>query len=331
MSAKPGVTLQINLAPTDLPHARHILPHQLRQWGNQVDQTLLVVDLHRSRGPYAEGWSERLPGLRRLIEECCAEHPNVRAIDVDYSAATADDLAGHFFGGRRVPEKDWNGTPFYSYFFGLWAAEHRFVLHSDSDMMYGGGSPTWVAEAIELLAARPDVLACSPFPGPPSADGRIRSQSLEPEPYSSLALRAINVSTRVFFLDRDRFHDRISVLPLTRPPRYRVLQATVDGNPPYDLVEVIISRAMRARRMVRIDFLGRPPGMWCLHPPYRSQTFYDRLPRLIEAVESGNVPEAQRGDHDVNDSMVDWTGARRPVWRRVSRHLDMMVRNVTRR
>jgi hypothetical protein len=47
-----ATTLQINLTPTDLLHLIHILPHQLRQFGGQVDEMLLTVDLHQSRGRF---------------------------------------------------------------------------------------------------------------------------------------------------------------------------------------------------------------------------------------------------------------------------------------
>ena len=45
-----GITLQVNLAPSDLPHAIHTIPHQLRRWRAQVDEVLLTVDLRRSTG-----------------------------------------------------------------------------------------------------------------------------------------------------------------------------------------------------------------------------------------------------------------------------------------
>jgi hypothetical protein len=69
--------------------------------------------------------------------------------------------------------------------------------------------------------------------------------------------------------------------------------------------------------------------MWHLHPPYRCQDFYAKLPSLIERVERGDVPEAQRGDHDINDSLVDWTEARqrlrenrwwKRLWQRCFKH-----------
>jgi hypothetical protein len=331
MTKSTGVSLQINLAPTDLPHARYTLPHQLRQWGDQVDEIVLVLDLHQSRGRYAEGWSERLPGMRRLLADCCARYPHARTVDVDYSPDVVKAISQKYFGVDAMHAKDWQGGPFYSYYFGFEAISHDYILHMDADMMYGGGSPTWIAEAIELLAERPDVVICSPLPGPPTAGGELRSQTLEREPYTSLAYRAHGISTRIFFADMRRFYERMTPMPILRPPVRLWLQALVDGNPPWYGGEAIMSHAMVERGLVRVDFLGEGPGMWSVHPPYRSKLFYDRLPAMIEEVETGRVPEAQRGHHDVHDSMVDWTSARRlvhPLWRRVIKHKRLFVRNV---
>ncbi len=320
-----GVTLQINLAPTDLPHARHILPHQLRQWAGQVDEVLLSLDLHRSRGRYAEGWEERLPGMLKLIEECCAQYPHARSHEVDYGDAEAKAISQALFGGKPVPAKDWNGAPFYAYCSGLYHASYNYIIHMDSDMLCGGGSQTWVAEAVSLLQERSDLLACNPLAGPPTADGVLHSQTLEREPFSSPAYRSPHLSTRIFLMDRSRLEALISPpLPLL-PFKRRILQALVEGNPPYRALEDIISQAMGERGSSRIDFLGQAPGMWTLHPPYRSQLFYDRLPDLIAQVETGNVPEGQRGYHDMNDSMIDWSSARKPLWQRKAKRVQVIL------
>ena len=118
------------------------------------------------------------------------------------------------------------------------------------------------------------------------------------------------MSTRLFLLDRGRFRSAIGALAPTPPPSLRSrIKAFVEGNPSADLPEHLFTREMRRRRMVRRDFLGTAPGMWSLHPPYRCADFYGKLPDLISRIETGNVPEAQRGDHDINGSLVDWTEA----------------------
>ncbi|MGA2283426.1 MAG: hypothetical protein ABSH07_07080 [Candidatus Dormibacteria bacterium] len=313
------LTLQINLAPTDLPHARWILPHQLRCWLGQVDEVVLTVDLHRSHNRYGAAWEQRLPGLRSLLTECCRQHPSVRTHDVDYSPEARAVVAEMFFGGAAVPAKDRLGAPFYSYFAGLAETATPYVLHMDSDMLYGGGSQTWAAEARTLMEARPDVLACNPLPGPPTADGSLRSQSLEREALPTLAFCAGQLSTRLFIIDMERLRS-LAPLPLLHPDAGHSMLARLEGHPPYQPAEASLTRAMAGRGMKRIDFLGAAPGMWAIHPPFRSALFYERLPELVQSVEEGQVPEEQRGRHDMGDSMIDWSSARRPRWRRMLTH-----------
>ena len=334
MQTSSGVTLQINLAPSDWLHAKYILPHQLRQWAKQVDEVLLTLDLHRSHGRFAEGWEERRPKVQHLIHECCAKYSNVRSQEVDYSPEVAVDVSARFFGGRSIPPKDFRGGPFYSYFFGLYAAKHNYVFHLDSDMMFGGGSSTWIVEAIQLLAKSPDVLVCCPFPGPPTSDGHLYSQVAESTPHPSLALAFIFscLSSRVFLLDKNRFNSQIKHLPLTYAPVHGIIKALIEGNYPYALPEEILTNAMLKHSLVRVDFLGEQPGMWSLHPPYRSENFYQGIPELIQKIETGHIPEAQRGNHDVSDILVDWTSARAALkqnrwWKRLGQKLKQKVLN----
>jgi hypothetical protein len=324
MSEKMPVTLQINLAPTDLPHATHILPHQLRQWGGQVDEILFNVDLHRSRGKFGEGWQARLPGLRRLIHECCARYPHARSVDVDYSEESQQAVAAAYGLRRRIPIKDYRGAPFYAYLSALNAAQNDLVFHLDSDILFGGGSQTWIGEALAVLASRPEVLACNPLPGPPTPDATLRSQVLEREPMTSQAFRSPGLSTRLFVLDRRRLCD----LPMQRPSLRRSLGAWADGNPRLETAERSISDLMAREAWVRVDFLGQDPGMWAIHPPYRSATFYERLPALIDEIERGDIPDGQRGHHDVEDCLVDWTSVRPSHRGQVGTHLRLLRQRI---
>ena len=321
------VTLQINLAPSDWRHAQYILPHQLRQWAKQVDEVLLTLDLHRSQGRFGAGWETGVTKIRHLIDDCCASYPNTFLNEVDYSPEVIVQVSAMFFGGQSIPPKDYRGGAFYSYFFGLFSAKHNYVLHIDSDMLFGGGSSTWISEAIKLLAENSDVLVCAPHPGPPSNDGKLRSQVAKPEPYLSPAFRFDFFSSRIFLLDRSRFTSRLKDLKIDLAPPRGIIKALVEGNYPYNLPEEIKTKAMSRHCLYRVDFLGQSPGMWSLHPPYRSESFYQQLPELIHKIETGNVPEAQRGVHDINDSLVDWTTARTALrqnrwWKRLRKRVQ---------
>lgn len=64
-----GVTLQINLAPFDLLTVRCTVPHQIRQFGGQVDEILFILDTRFMRGRYARQYAERLDGMRGLLRD----------------------------------------------------------------------------------------------------------------------------------------------------------------------------------------------------------------------------------------------------------------------
>ncbi len=298
------VTLQISLAPSDFAHARHLLAHQVKTWRPQVAEILLTIDTHRSAGRFSARWTEGTDKIFPLAESIL----DARVLAVDYGPAAQQKVADIFFGGKTpIPAKDFRGGPYYSYFFGLAAATHDYVLHLDSDMFFGGLSPHWLAEAIADQNAHPNVVFSSPLPGPPTADGQLRSQPAHTVPKQPCAFDFDSMSTRLFLVSRTRLTSTFGPLRPHRPSLRNTLKALVEKNPPHALPEDMLTDLMRQKRCVRREFLGSAPGMWHLHPPYRCEDFYNKIPELIRRCETGNIPEAQRGDHDINASLVDWS------------------------
>ena len=299
----PPVTLQISLAPSDYAHARELLAHQTRVWRGQVAEILLTIDTHRSSGRFSAKWEEgreKIIPLAKSIE-------GARVVNIDYGADAQARVAAEFFGGRPVPAKDFRGGPYYSYFFALNAASHDHVLHADSDMFFGGLSPTWLDEALADQAAHPEVLFSAPLPGPPASDGRLHSQQAVPIPGRAHAHDFDTISTRLFLMSRSRFRAAVGALRPRHPSFRNTLKALIEKNPAQDLPEHLFTGALRAKNLVRREFLGASPGMWHLHPPYRCADFYAKLPALIARCETGEIPDAQRGEHDFNASLVDWS------------------------
>lgn len=310
------------MAPVDLPIARHTLPHQLRQLGSQVAEIQFTLDLHKSRGRFGTAAEERRPALEELLRDLCDRHPHARIAVVDYDADANRAVGARFFGGRRVPAKNHYGGAIYSYFYGWHVASHDLVFHLDCDMLLGGGSQTWVADAIALLRSRDDTVLVSPFPGPPPDAGlpqdaltRHAGTSRRPPRRlpGELAYAFPNASSRLLLFDRVEFAERLGPLPLARPKARSFVRAVLEGHSPYETPEAMITLQLNQRDLWRVDLLGSAPGMWSLHPAMRSDEFYDALPDLVRRVERGDVPDAQRGDYDVNDSMVDWSSARRAL------------------
>jgi hypothetical protein len=235
----------------------------------------------------------------------------------------------YFATSADYPEKAFDGGPFHVYFYGLLKADADYVVHMDGDMLFGGGSQDWVDEAVGWLENTPNALFACPLPGPPRADSSLAADlhtsfpgvaGLQaPERLSAdyPAYRFKSVSTRIFVLDQRRFDARLGALDIIRPSSMRRLRARLYRQSPLSMpAEEVLTAAMIQHGLCRIDFLGSGRGMYSLHPPYRSETFYRELPNLIARIEIGDIPEQQRGACDVNSSMIDWTDALQQFTRR---------------
>jgi len=316
---KNPVTLQISLAPSDFRHARQLLPHQIRTWRDQVSEILLTVDLHRSAGRFSTHWEEG----RKQIFELARSIEGAQVIEVDYGAAAMQRVANEFFGGNApVPVKDFRGGPYFSYFFALSQATFDHVLHLDSDMLFGGGSSSWLEEALADQSTDAKVLFSAPLPGPPTEDGQLCSQEASRLSGKPHIHDFDTMSTRLFLLSRNRFSQKIGALHQRRPSVRSVIKATIEKNPRADLPEHLFSAAMQEHGLIRREFLGTSAGMWHLHPPYRCADFFSKLPSLVNRCETDQLPAEQRGYHDINESLVDWSEARTRLrgnrwWRRL--------------
>ena len=308
-----NATLQVTLAPLDVRFARHTLGHLVRRWGPQVGEVLLVVDQRES--PF-RALTEKadVKGARAELDAVIAEleHPRLRVVEVDRSSAARRATAARF-GARRLPESDFRGRPYYTYLFGLAAARNPYVLHVDSDMMFGGGSATWIAEAIAWFGRDETLVACNPLPGPPRPDGVLRGQ--EGYPYKNAgdaAYRFENLSTRVFLADMGRFEARLGTLAGKRIPTLRsVVGSALRRQVNWMTLEERVTLAMHQSGSGRLDFLGDGAGMWSVHPIDRSEAFYQHLGSLIALLEAGETPtDGQLGHYDLDASMIALAAAR---------------------
>ena len=335
--------LQINIHPLDVDHASLMLEHQLRQWRGQVERVLLTLDTRRSRSGRYRGdqYEESLRRLMHHIEELRSRYVDLQVEEVDYSEDAREVVRQRFFSTEReYPEKAFDGGPFHAYFYGLLKADADYVLHMDSDMLFGGGSQTWISEAIQIIEDNPSALFAGPLPGPPRADGEINDGHRDllgvkdlASPvrlnYPFPAFSFVSVSTRVFLMSLPRFDQKVGSLSLVRPNAKRRLRSKLYREVSLSMpAEDVLTAAMMERNLCRIDFLGSGPGMFSLHPPHRSPEFYRALPALIGRIERSDIPDAQRGDYDINDSMIDWSTALRKKTksRRFIRALDHLIR-----
>lgn len=322
--ARHPVTMQINTYPLDLPHLPRSIAHQMRTFGSQVDRTIVTVDVRAPQsGRYkgdakGERYARCLEELRALYGEFERKYENLSFVEVDYSAEAKSAVSRFFFDRETIPDKAWDGGPFYCYFYGLRSAGEGYVLHMDGDMLFGGQSQAWIGEAIDLLREREDLLLVSPLAGPPHPDGLKGAHLNATADYTTetvggrKAYRFRTVSTRIFLMDIARFQRKIGSLPLERPALSQRLRAFLLGNPPEALsAEMVLTNSVKAAGLGNMHFLGSGEGMYSLHPPFHFPAFHDALPGIIDRIERGDIPEGQRGDYDINQAMFDLSAAYR--------------------
>jgi len=302
-----NVTLQINLAPGDYYHAMYMLHHHIEVFESQTDEILLTFDFNPARLRDALKAERESASLYGLIASVQKQHSSVVLRDVDYNMSVVSTVLGHFF-TNRAELYDFRGAPIYAYLFGLYSAKNDLVLHIDSDMFFGGFSAMWIRDAINLLQADSEILTVSPLPGPPHPDRILLGQE-EYSAYNDMAyaFKFSSMSTRVFFMDRRLLAHKLSSHP---PPLKDRLFALYEGFPQSETLERIISASMRSSRQYRVDFLGTGPGLYSLHPLYRSEAFYRSIPDALRRLKDCDIPDDQLGHFNISDSFLDWGDAR---------------------
>jgi hypothetical protein len=304
-----NVTLQINLSPLDFPRVLHLLPHQLRTLANQCSELLIIVDLKKSKCKKSSGesWDRNIQPVMDFLYQLKAKHfPGLRIEMVDYSEHTRKLMSKTIMKHGIIPDKDYSGGPFYSYYFGIYTAKNDYVLHTDADMMFGGGYQNWVTEAIEILERDATIFSCSPIAGPP-----LLSQDQLPSFYRKkfnptgkyYFLRSYlynHFSTRTFLINKKSIYKKISV---QLPNFDHFIKALLRGASPYRYPEGTISEMIKRQKLYRLDFYGYNPGLWCLHPNGDSK-LNEFLPEVLSLIESNQFPDSQRGLCDVHNNLL---------------------------
>jgi hypothetical protein len=302
-----GVTLKISLSPRDHRYIKFLLPHQLRVWYNQVNEVLIMFDLH---GHNSAHYKDIITDITLFIDTLSTQYPAIRLLFVDYSIQSRKAISDAYFGSKRVPLKTHRYGPYYAYFYGIYHAKYNYILNTDCDMFFGGNNPEWTKQAIQLMQTNEDVITCSPHPGPPRKDGKLKSQEGQ---IDNSALKKIffkSISTRIFFIFKPSFIQKICPIPVKIAKWPLLCRAMLRGKPIYALPEDVMTDIMIEKTLKRVDFLGPEIGLWSLHPPYRNEQFFHDLPKLIYDIENNQIPDEQRGDYDINYSMINWDDAR---------------------
>jgi len=306
-----SITLQISTAPTDNRLLKSIIHHQIKVFEEQVSEILITGDIRPGKGRFQFN-NKAIQEFRNILESFTDLSPKVKVLFVDYSPKIRKEIAADLWGLSDLPIKDYRGGPFYSYLYGIGIASGSHILHLDSDILLGGEAKSWCAEAMELYESDVRIATILPYSGPPLLEDKIPEHyRLRAEPYPDIpkTYTSNSFTTRIFFISKKRLRLILNQIELKKPDLLRSMLGLWYQNPLVLAPEQLISSFLDHEDYFRVDYPGSGAPLWTLHPPFRSEEFYNRLEGIIEAVENNEIPPEQRGYHDLNRGFINWDEA----------------------
>lgn len=309
------VTLQINLSPGDLAYAPLTVPALLRAHAS-VAERLLVVDVCKPQRTRIVDPSVRFPepafthradAIVAFAESLARDGFVDRVVVLRPDDPLFPRLRGKYLRSWVRDTHDYGGCALTAYLAAFELCRSRWLLHYDADMLvHQAAGVDWVAQARAALAADPNIVAASPRPSPPPRNGEPDA----PTAVERLPLRATDAgwlnawfSTRCFLFDLDRLQPH---LPLLQGRVYwETLLARLRGRGYPRSPEALLFRRLSAAQRWRL--ILRERGAWLVHPARKGPEFVAALPAILSAVASGQYPDAQCGEADLQlDAWLAW-------------------------
>ncbi|OGW75523.1 MAG: hypothetical protein A2Z72_05810 [Omnitrophica bacterium RBG_13_46_9] len=308
------VTLQINLSQGDIPYARLTVPALVGAHRANVDEKIAVVDCCRPqktqiidpdrRFPEPE-FNIRVKQICTIAEELKKEGYLDRIIYLWPDDPLLKTISRKFMRNIIKETHDCWGIALMQYIVALESCATRYIIHYDGDMLlYQASGYDWSVEAKRLMEKEPLAVAGSPRSSPPFGSEKEELEALKkcevPIAPTEGGWLVSWFGTRCILLDLYKFN---RYLPLLKG-RYVIEVLTRkylkrSYPPSFELLMFYRIGGCGGRRIT----LGSRKA-WTLHPPYKSDGFLKLLPRILQTVRRGDVPEAQRGRENIN--LSDW-------------------------
>ena len=283
------VTVLIKATSLDTPFLDVMVRHMIAQARYPFSERTIVVDRPRA---FLGKYRTRPPGNQRELDRILQGLLDDRVIDhvreIDATPSTVRAILERYFpnDAMRVPTHAVTGGPIYATLFGLESAATDHVLQMDADVFFFIDSTSWVGEALQHLRLDPNLWLMMTHPGPPAGPvGKslgLRNAKQAGWDGQQTIWRFKTATTRYFLCDRNRLHGRLRFVPM------------LGGCAP---LERCISEALRQHGAFR-GCLGNLKS-WHLHAWFHGTPFPTWAGPIAQAIESGRIPDLQRGLYDL--------------------------------
>ena len=297
------VSTSIFCSRSDIKFIENTLPYLIKLLEKVDVKITLVLDTREPSGVLGNSLAQSsLHDIKSMIE--CLQSKLKFELQITSYDSRSIRSQNKFSLGRAYSETHcFRGYPFFGSFSQFIDTEAKYILHSDSDMIfYEEPTFSWIKQGIKIMEENEDILCVLPRGGPPTKDGSLHQGST---PYKVDEKRGLylfkNFTSRHYLIHRERFLSLLPLKPLWLSWR-EPIKSRLFGNGKMLCWEAMVEHALQKSDMWRADLMT--DKAWSLHPGDRSEEFYQLLPQVIDSVNRNEFPEEQRGHFDLR--LSDW-------------------------
>jgi hypothetical protein len=285
------------LGPQDIKSFPLIYRHLQKTFGHLVSETLLILDT------LPPAHAHEVERLNQVVAITMRDAESTRVVDLGREAHRFPVWAQKHFGSPIQEPRDYRGVPLFGWIAGLEHATTKYVLHCDSDVLvHCAAGYDWLGAAIQLIEGSKDAMFIAPLPGPPSGNGVLYGQLVQPKKDENGNFRFSTFSSRRFLASKSRLEQLLPCAPLYRSPVRRMLMMA--GGPsaivPWESsVGEALQQSGKWHRVHTAD-----PRCWTMHCADHTQQWIEGLPSIISRVERGWFPPQQAGKYDL--ILTEW-------------------------
>uniref|UniRef100_Q01XK6 Uncharacterized protein n=1 Tax=Solibacter usitatus (strain Ellin6076) TaxID=234267 RepID=Q01XK6_SOLUE len=279
--------------PNDAPFLELTFNHLTRTCSYNFHEVIIVAD----DLPSSSADSTALLTFQTTLERLLSQRTLTRCVFLSDIDRKRRQLARKYFGGSVTKARDHRGVPLFGWAAGIEAAETKYVVHFDSDiLLHQAAGSNWINMGIGLAEEDTSALFISPLPGPPTSDGSLHGQDTVPSRDSHGNFRFKTFSSRRFLVSKERLESLLPTPAVHISRKRRALMQLGHGNSilPW---EVSVSRALLESDHYRVHLAS--PTAWTLHSPDHGPDWVRSLPDTILRIEQGRYPNAQAGHYDL--------------------------------
>ncbi len=303
------ITLQINLSPGDTESATLTVPHIVSAHSTEFAEKLLIVDCNRPqqtpivntdiRFPQ-ETFQQKVLQIKSIADDLNKQGVVDRVVYLEPGDDIYKRISRKYMRGITRATHDYGACALMAYLAAFEVVSTPYLLHYDADMLiYQKKGHDWLVEALGVLQDQHRYAAVTPRLAPPLRQPSSDTPTLYQWPVSKKVASGWEdqwFSTRAFLFKRESL---MNALPLLRGKRYLRAVARKLLNRGFPVSpEVMISARMKQIAKFHLQLASE--DAWLLHPCDKSEVYLSILPRLIQTVKEGKVPDRQRGIPDID-------------------------------